>query len=76
MSEEEDILMVKPLGAGREVGRSGMLREFKGEKILLGMRILLLRELSTVVILRIPDSFFELNAKRCTSVFLFSFRNV
>lgn len=33
--EESDLLSIKPLGAGQEVGRSCILLEFKGKKILL-----------------------------------------
>lgn len=34
-AEESDLLVVKPLGAGQEVGRSCILLEFKGKKIML-----------------------------------------
>ncbi|RUS76897.1 hypothetical protein EGW08_015336 [Elysia chlorotica] len=34
-AEESDILQIRPLGAGQEVGRSCHLLEFKGKKILL-----------------------------------------
>jgi cleavage and polyadenylation specificity factor subunit 3 len=34
-TEEEDILKITPLGAGNEVGRSCILVEFKGKRILL-----------------------------------------
>ncbi|GAU95620.1 hypothetical protein RvY_07209-2 [Ramazzottius varieornatus] len=37
--DEEDILSVRPLGAGQEVGRSCILLDFKGKKILLDMGI-------------------------------------
>ncbi|XP_055357923.1 cleavage and polyadenylation specificity factor subunit 3-like [Paramacrobiotus metropolitanus] len=37
--DEEDILTVRPLGAGQEVGRSCILLEFKGKRILLDMGI-------------------------------------
>ncbi|OQV20708.1 Cleavage and polyadenylation specificity factor subunit 3 [Hypsibius exemplaris] len=37
--DEEDQLIVRPLGAGQEVGRSCILLEFKGKKILLDMGI-------------------------------------
>ena len=32
---ESDLLMIRPLGAGQEVGRSCVVLEFKGKKILL-----------------------------------------
>lgn len=35
VTEEEDILKITPLGAGNEVGRSCILLEFKGKKIML-----------------------------------------
>ncbi|XP_065579344.1 cleavage and polyadenylation specificity factor 73-like isoform X1 [Artemia franciscana] len=38
-AEESDQLTIKPLGAGQEVGRSCILLEFKGKKILLDMGI-------------------------------------
>ena len=34
-TEDEDILKVTPLGAGNEVGRSCILIEFKGKRIML-----------------------------------------
>jgi cleavage and polyadenylation specificity factor subunit 3 len=34
VTEEEDILKITPLGAGNEVGRSCILIEFKGKKIM------------------------------------------
>ncbi|KAK0074865.1 hypothetical protein PV325_007697, partial [Microctonus aethiopoides] len=34
-SEESDLLSIKPLGAGQEVGRSCIMLEFKGKKIML-----------------------------------------
>lgn len=36
---DEDILTVKPLGAGQEVGRSCIVIEFKGKKIMLDIGI-------------------------------------
>jgi len=33
--EESDQLMIKPLGAGQEVGRSCIMLEYKGKKIML-----------------------------------------
>ncbi|XP_054716076.1 cleavage and polyadenylation specificity factor 73-like [Uloborus diversus] len=33
--EESDLLVIKPLGAGQEVGRSCIILEFKGKKIML-----------------------------------------
>ena len=35
VAEESDILKLTPLGAGNEVGRSCILLEFKGKKIML-----------------------------------------
>jgi cleavage and polyadenylation specificity factor subunit 3 len=32
--EENDLLMIRPLGAGQEVGRSCIMLEFKGKKIM------------------------------------------
>uniref|UniRef100_A0ABD2WL54 Cleavage and polyadenylation specificity factor subunit 3 n=1 Tax=Trichogramma kaykai TaxID=54128 RepID=A0ABD2WL54_9HYME len=34
-SEENDLLIIRPLGAGQEVGRSCIMLEFKGKKIML-----------------------------------------
>ncbi|KAI9584234.1 cleavage and polyadenylation specificity factor 73 [Glossina fuscipes] len=34
-AEESDLLLIKPLGAGQEVGRSCIMLEFKGKKIML-----------------------------------------
>jgi len=36
---EEDIMLIQPLGAGREVGRSCIYMKYKGKKILLDMGI-------------------------------------
>jgi predicted metal-dependent RNase len=32
--EESDLLVIRPLGAGQEVGRSCIMLEFKGKKIM------------------------------------------
>jgi predicted metal-dependent RNase len=32
--DNEDLLVIKPLGAGQEVGRSCILLEFKGKKVM------------------------------------------
>ena len=37
--ESEDLLVVQPLGAGQEVGRSCILIEFKGKKVMLDFGI-------------------------------------
>lgn len=34
-AEENDLLLIRPLGAGQEVGRSCIMLEFKGKKIML-----------------------------------------
>lgn len=34
-AEESDLLLIRPLGAGQEVGRSCIMLEFKGKKIML-----------------------------------------
>lgn len=34
VEDNEDLLVVKPLGAGQEVGRSCILLEFKGKKVM------------------------------------------
>jgi cleavage and polyadenylation specificity factor subunit 3 len=34
-AEESDLLSIRPLGAGQEVGRSCIMLEFKGKKIML-----------------------------------------
>ncbi|XP_010785231.1 cleavage and polyadenylation specificity factor subunit 3-like, partial [Notothenia coriiceps] len=34
-AEESDQLLIRPLGAGQEVGRSCIILEFKGRKIML-----------------------------------------
>lgn len=34
VADENDLLKLTPLGAGNEVGRSSMLMEYKGKKIL------------------------------------------
>jgi len=34
-AEESDVLLIRPLGAGQEVGRSCIMLEFKGKKIML-----------------------------------------
>jgi cleavage and polyadenylation specificity factor subunit 3 len=34
IEDNEDLLVVKPLGAGQEVGRSCILLEFKGKKVM------------------------------------------
>lgn len=38
-AEENDLLLIKPLGAGQEVGRSCILLEFKGKKVLFDVGI-------------------------------------
>jgi cleavage and polyadenylation specificity factor subunit 3 len=35
--EENDLLMIRPLGAGQEVGRSCIMLEFKGKKIMVSL---------------------------------------
>lgn len=34
VEDNEDLLVIKPLGAGQEVGRSCVLLEFKGKKVM------------------------------------------
>lgn len=34
-AEESDLLLIRPLGAGQEVGRSCIMLEFKGKKVML-----------------------------------------
>ena len=36
-AEESDLLSIRPLGAGQEVGRSCIMLEFKGKKIMVGL---------------------------------------
>lgn len=37
--EESDLLLIRPLGAGQEVGRSCIMLEFKGKQIKVLQRI-------------------------------------
>ena len=39
IEDSEDLLVVQPLGAGQEVGRSCILLEFKGKKVMLDFGI-------------------------------------
>lgn len=38
-AEESDLLLIRPLGAGQEVGRSCIMLEFKGKKIMFDVGI-------------------------------------